>query len=141
MNTLTHTKPGIKTFLTGALIAGIISAILNNLYSVVYSAVTGIRVQEVIHVGSVTGASVLPALVAGLVYFGLSRITPKVTLIFVILGIAFTLFSLGGPLQSQLPDGTPTPAGFVGLTLPMHIISGSVVLYVLTRYVQKGKIF
>jgi hypothetical protein len=140
MNTFTQTRPGIKIFLTGALIAGIISALLNNLYSVIYTAVTGFSIREVIHVGSVTGASVIPALIGGLIYFGLSRITPKATLIFIVLGIAFTLFSFMGPFQPQLPDGTPTPEGFVGLTLPMHLISGGVILYVLTQYVQKGKI-
>jgi hypothetical protein len=75
---------------------------------------------------------------ASLFYFALSRFTPKATLIFIIAGVAFTLFSFGGPLQSQLPDGTPTPQGFAGLTLPMHIISGVVVIYTLVRYVTKN---
>lgn len=141
MNTLVQTKPGIKTYLTGALIAGITSVVLNNLYSLIYTALTGVSVPEIINVGSITGASVLPALVAGIFYFGLSRITPKATSIFIVSGIAFMLFSLSGPLQSQLPDGRPTPEGFAALTLPMHLISGFVILSVLTRYVQRRRVW
>jgi hypothetical protein len=141
MNTLAHTKHGIKTFLTGALISGIIGAILNNVYALFYSSATGFSLPEVINVVSITMASILPVLVGGLLYFGLSRFTPKATLIFIMAGILFTLVSLAGPMQPQLADGTPTPEGFAGLTIPMHIISGAVALLVLPRYVTKGKMF
>jgi hypothetical protein len=139
MATIVQTKQSIKIYLIGGLIAGVLSAILNNLYSYLYTAFTGVIIPEVINFGSVTGASILPAVVASLFYFILSRFTAKATLIFIIAGIAFTLLSFGGPLQSQLPDGTPTPQGFAGLTLPMHIISGLIVIYTLVRYVNKGK--
>ena len=140
MNTLAQTKPGIKAFLMGAFISGIIGAILNNVYGSLYSSVTGFSLPEVVNVFSITLASILPVLVGGLFYFALSRFTPKATLIFIIVGAVFTFVSLASPLQPQLPDGSPTPGGFAGLTLPMHIISGVVVLYVLPRYVTKGKI-
>jgi ABC-type thiamin/hydroxymethylpyrimidine transport system permease subunit len=139
MATIVQTKQSIKVYLIGGLVAGVLAAILNNLYSYVYTAFTGISVPGVINFGSVTGASILPAVIASLFYFALSRFTAKATLIFIISGIAFTLFSFGGPLQSQLPDNTPTPQGFAGLTLPMHIISGLVVMYTLVRYVNKSK--
>ena len=139
MATIVQSKPGIKVFLIGGLIAGVVAAIINNLYAYVYTAITGVSVPEVIHFGSITGASILPAVVASLVYFALSRFTPKATLVFIGIGIVFTLFSFGGPLQSQLPDGTPTPPGFAGLTLPMHLIAGVVVVYTLVKYVSRNK--
>jgi phosphotransferase system glucose/maltose/N-acetylglucosamine-specific IIC component len=140
MNTLVQTKPGIKTFLAGALIAGVIGAILNNVYGLLYTSLTGVSVPHIIHAGSITMASILPVLIGGLVYFALSRFTAKATLIFVIIGIVFTLISFISPLQPQLPDGTPAPEGFAGLTLPMHIISGVVALWILPRYVHKRKL-
>lgn len=137
MATIVQTKPGIKVYLIGGLIAGILAAIVNNLYSYLYTAFTGVSVPEVINFGSVTGASILPAMVASLIYFALSRISGRATLIFAVIGVVFTLLSFGGPLQDQLPDGSLAPEGFAGLTLPMHIISATVVLYTLIRYVNK----
>ncbi len=139
MATLAHTKPGIKVFLIGGLIEGVLAAILNNLYSYVYTATTGFSIPQVINFGSVTGASIIPAVIGGVFYYLLSRFTSKATIIFVSVGVVFTLLSLASPLQSQLPDGTPTPQGFAGLTLPMHIISGVVVIYTLVKYVNRNK--
>lgn len=140
MNTLAHSKPGIKTFLSGALISGIVVSILNNVYAMIYTFATDFSLPEVINVVSITMASILPVLVSGMLYFILSRFTTKATLIFIMVGALFTVASLAGPLQPQLPDGTPAPAGFTALTIPMHIISGVVTLYLLPKYVTKERI-
>jgi hypothetical protein len=39
-------KTGIKPFLTGALVAGLTGAVLNNLYSYAYSAITGFSIPK-----------------------------------------------------------------------------------------------
>jgi hypothetical protein len=139
MTAITQKKTGVKPFLTGALAAGLIGAVLNNLYSYLYTALTGFSVLEVINFGSVTISSFVPAVLGALFYFVLSRFTAKATRIFVVVGIVLIIASFAGSFMPQLPDGTPTPAGFVGLTLPMHIIAGAVILWVLTRYVRRDQ--
>ena len=138
MTTITQKKTGIKPFLTGALVAGLTGAVLNNLYSYAYSAITGFSIPQVINVGSVTMSSFGPALLGALFYFVLSRFTSRATPIFVVAGIVLVIVSFAGSFMPQLPDGSPTPAGFAGLTLPMHIIAGGVIIWVLTRYVRRN---
>lgn len=137
MNTLTKKKTNATYFLQAGLIGAVSTALLNNLYSYVYTAVTGFSIPELIGAGAITMASVITALVAAIAYFVLYRFTSKPTLIFVIMGMGLLLISLGGPLQPQLPDGRPTPDGFAGLALPMHLISGLVLLLLLPVYISK----
>jgi hypothetical protein len=40
-------------------------------------------------------------------------------------------------LQPTLPDGSPAPAGFAVLTMPMHLIAGAVMLLVIPRYAAR----
>jgi uncharacterized membrane protein len=82
-------------------------------------------------------SSFVPALLGALFYFVLSRFTSRATPIFVVVGIVLVIVSFAGSFMPQLPDGSPTPAGFAGLTLPMHIIAGGVIIWVLTRYVRR----
>lgn len=140
MTTLTQTKPGIKVFLIGALVAGAIAAILNNLYSFTYTAITGFGVPDVINMGSITMSSFIPAILGALFYFALSRFTSKATSIFVVVSVVLIIVSFAGSFAPELPDGTPTPEGFAALTLPMHIIAGLVIIFILTRYVQGRKL-
>ncbi len=136
--TVNVSKPSIVKFLLAGLIAGAIAAALNNLYHLIYSGITGFSLPEVIHFGSITIASILPVLVGALFYFALTRFTSKATLIFLVAGVLFTLISLGGPFNFQLPNGSPAPSGFVGLTLPMHLIAGAAALYFIPKYVNRN---
>ncbi len=130
-------RVSLKNALVAGLLAGIVIAVLNNLYNLFCASALDISVPGVIHAGSVTMASVMPALLAGAFYYLLARFTRWPARIFTVVVVAFTLFSLGGPLQPVLPDGTPAPAGFVTLTLPMHLIAGVVMLAVIPRYAAR----
>jgi len=130
-------KPKFTRFLIGGLIAGIISAVLNNLYSVVYTLIIGHGASEIINIGSITGASILPTIVGALLYFGLSKFTTKATLIFIIAGIILAIISCAGAFGNELADGTPTPEGFVGLTVPMHLIAGLVAVLFIPKYTYR----
>ena len=132
-NASTRAKVPITRFLLGGLAAGLISAVLNNLYSLAYTAATDISVPEVIHFGSISGASVAPALIGALIYFALSRFTNRATLLFVVGGLVFMLVSCAGPLIGEIPDGSVTQAGFMGLTVPMHLIAGFVCVLIVPR--------
>ncbi len=129
--------PSIKQFLIGGLVAGLLATVLNNIYSVIYTAWTGFSIPEIINPISVTLASIVPLLTASCLYYLLERFTTKGTTIFVILAVVVTIVSFAGPLGSSLPDGTPTPDGFAGLTLPMHIFAGLAVIIVIPTFVRR----
>jgi len=133
----TPPKPPITRFVLGGLIAGIAAAVVNNIYHMIYSSATGISIPQYVNVGSVTGGSVILLLVASIAYFVLSRFTAKAKLIFVAGTLILTVVSFAAPLGSTLPDGTPTPEGFAGITLPMHIIAGLAAVVLIPRFADK----
>jgi hypothetical protein len=114
-----------------------LATVANNGYNLFCAYVLDIAAPGIITVGSVTGASLMPAILAGIFYYLLARFTRKPTLIFGIVVAAFTLFSLGGPLQPVLPDGSMAPRGFATLTLPMHLIAGVIIGLVIPWYANK----
>lgn len=130
-------KPLFKNAFIAGVLAGIIIAILNNVHNLFCSNILGISAPDVIHAGSITGASIIPALVAGIFYYALSATTQKTPLVFSIVVIVLTLLSLGGPLGATLPSGGSVPNGFAILTLPMHLISGLVCILVIPRYASR----
>ncbi len=127
----------VKNALVAGLLAGVIIAVLNNLYNLFCGTVLYISAPNVIHAGSVTGSSMVPALLAGLCYYLLARFTRRPGLIFAVVVVVFTLLSMSGPLQPVLPDGSPAPAGFAVLTGPMHLVAGAVMLLVIPRYAAR----
>ena len=128
-----RSKPGFPRFAKAGFIAALSAAALNNVYNLTYTAITGIDVSALLNIASITMASFVPILAGTLVYFGLTRVTAKADMIFIIGAAALTLLSLMGPLSPTLPDGSATPAGFAALTIPMHFIAGSVCILVLPR--------
>jgi hypothetical protein len=116
-------KPQLRRLLWGGALAGATSALVNSLYFLAYRALTGIQVQEP-SVGSISVSSLLPCLLAALGYFALSRLTERVSSIFVAVTLAITLASFESVFRDTLPAGTLKPAGFDGLVLPMHAAVG-----------------
>ena len=123
--------------LGGGAIAGLAGVLLNNIYSIIYSQLTGISISEYVNITTITLASFLPCLLAGMVYFGLCFYTKNHRVVFIVGAIMFTLFSLLAPLSSTMPDGSPVPPGFAGLTIPMHIISAALLLVILPSYYHR----
>ncbi len=129
----TQSKPGIANFVKAGFIAALSAAVLNNIYNLTYTAITGIDVSAVVNIASITMASFVTILAGTLVYFVLTRVTAKADMIFIIGAVALTLLSLMGPLSPTLPDGSATPSGFAALTIPMHFIAGLACILVLPR--------
>ncbi len=129
----------LQRYLTGGLIAGIIAAVLNNIYHTTYTAITGVEAPSVINFISVAAASIVPLVLASLVYYGFSKSTNKPTMVFLILTAFLTVASSGLMAISQLPNRTPVPDGFIGLALPMHYIAGVVAAICIPWYVSRGK--
>lgn len=125
-------KPGFMGYLIGGVVAGIIAAILNNLWNLIYPAIGGVSVPDVINVGSVTLMSIMPLLIAAIGYFVLSRFMDNATPIFQGATIVLALLSLFGTFNPPMP----VPDGFAGLSAPMHIIAGLVGAFVIPRFVK-----
>jgi len=123
--------------LGGGAIAGLAGVLLNNIYSIIYTQLTGISISEYVNITTITLSSFLPCLLAGMVYFGLCFYTKNHRVVFIVGAIMFTLFSLLAPLSSTMPDGSPVPPGFAGLTIPMHIISAALLLVILPSYYHR----
>ncbi|MGQ0600207.1 MAG: hypothetical protein ACT4QE_00765 [Anaerolineales bacterium] len=131
-------QTNIVKFLTSALIAGVIAAVINNTYSLVYTAITGNSITLVGPIG-ITIASILPILIGGLGYSIVARFVPaRATLIFTVGTLVLAALSLSAVFGSQLPDGSTAPAWFAALTAPMHIIAGVVCAFGLPRFVNQS---
>jgi hypothetical protein len=122
--------------LTGSLragaIAGVAAAALNALWFAAYGAVTGIEFSQPTY-GSIGVSSVLPVLLGAIGFHVLGRLTPRATSIFAATTGLITLASFAGILQDALPDGTPKPAGFDALVMPMHVVVGAMAAVLLPR--------
>lgn len=131
------TRLSFNKIAIGTLITGALSAMLNNVYGGLFTAFTGSSIELVGPI-TITLASLIPTLVAGVAYFILTHFAGnRASLIYVIGAVAFTLLSFGGPLSGQLPDGSTPPAFFAALTLPMHIIAGGLAAFALPYFTQR----
>lgn len=137
MSAVTSTRLPINKIAVGTLITGALTAVVNNVYGGVFTAITG-NSHALVGPVSITLASLIPMLLAGLAYFILTRFAgDRANLIFVIGALVLTVLSFGGALGGQLPDGSTPPAFFAALTLPMHIIAGGLAAFALPRFVQR----
>ena len=125
-------KPAFMSYLIGGAVAGIVAAILNNLWNLLYPAMGGVSAPEVINLGSVTLMSIVPLLLAAVGYFVLSRFVNNATTLFQAITIVLALLSLFGTFNPPMP----VPAGFAGLSGPMHVIAGLVGAFVIPRFVK-----
>lgn len=127
-------KPPTGKIFLRALIAAVAAAIVNNLYSVVYTVVTGFSIPEVISPGSVTLFSLVPVLLGGVVYWVASRFNVKVANLGLAIGTV-VLFVVFGILSFADTINTPTatmeaPEGFAGLSFGLHF-AGPILLLAL----------
>lgn len=138
MNQETNNNMKFTRYLLGGFIAGVASAIANNLYNIIFKSLTGIEVSDFINYGTITSTSMVLPILAAIYYFVLNRTTRKACVIFTSTTILIVLLSLLGPLQEQLPNGEPAPSGWVGLTIPMHIITGLFAFLSIHKYIHKN---
>lgn len=130
----------LAKLLTTGLISGIIAAVLNIIYMNIHESLTSFTIPEVVNLGSISLASIIPGVFSGLYYFMLRRVSSNKTAfrIFVTTTIVLLGFSLLGPFSTELPDGSLTPNGFVGLTVPMHFICAIIYSLMVTRVVPRS---
>ncbi len=90
-------KPPTGKLLLRTLIAAVAAAVVNNVYSLVYTAITGFSIPEVINPVSVTLFSLVP----------------------VILFVALSIPSFGETIQTPTTE-MPAPEGFADLSFGLH---------------------
>jgi hypothetical protein len=76
-------------------------------------------------------SSILPLIVGGLIYyFALRKRANGIRVWQWIVGVLTPLSTIGNFTMAQLPDGSATPDGFAGLTVPMHVIAGALAFFI-----------
>ena len=127
-------RPTLTRSLRAGAIVGIAAAALNALWFASYGAVTGTEFSHPTY-GSIGASSILPVLLGAIGFHVLGRLTPRATSIFAATTGVITVASFAGILQDALPDGTPKPAGFDALVMPMHVVVGAMAAVLLPRLV------
>jgi hypothetical protein len=129
---MTNTKQinlPITRVLTAGAISGIVSAVIANIYHAIQSNLSATSYTELNPV-SITMASIVPNLIGGLAYLGLSRVSSRATTIFIALGLGFAVLS-NIPQLIQ-----PLHPGFAAASIPLHLIVGVVAVVLIPRLSQ-----
>ena len=136
------TGQSIGTILTNALIAGVISAVINLLIFFIGGAVVG-GIEVATTPGEpfaplpffiVVIASIVPTLLAGIGLWIAAGYIPNGIRVWQIVAVVITLLSLGSPFGGQVA----TIAAAVLLAL-MHVVVGGVMVWYLTLRQPLGK--
>ena len=124
----------IKTLLPKGFIAGCMAAAANIVIYLSAKLVGAINDSVLLPPGKplelppVIFSSLIPAIVASLLLFGLSQFAKNPVRVFTIIGVIFLLISLGGPF------GIPNlPASARAILALMHIVAGGLIIYNLRK--------
>jgi ABC-type Co2+ transport system permease subunit len=129
--------PAFSRYLLAGLIAGLVSAVLNNIIYFLLVLLGG-HAWALVVAASILIASFLPNLIGAIAYFLLRKITSHARII-LSLGVgAFVIVSvlphLGiGPAPS--PALAALPEGFDLVTVPLHIVFGLTAIFLMPRLV------
>lgn len=124
----------IKNLLNSGLIAGMIVAAINVIIYTLFKRLGIINNEILLPNGKpllllpVVISSILPAIVAAVVLWGISKKSANPVKVFTFVGVLLLLFSLIGPVA--MPNLT---IGFKIALLLMHVIASSVIIYILSR--------
>lgn len=128
-----NTEINFGRVLKAGLIAGFIGVGLNNIWSMIAGAL-GATIPPAFAL-AVTISSLLPVVIASLIYFLLARYLTKGPLVFTVLGVGFLFFSFFPIFNNpQLPDGSVMDDTFPLLVAPMHVFSGLLALYGIPKW-------
>lgn len=129
----------LNQFLIGGAWAGLTAALINNIYSFIYTSITGFSASGAVNIFTVAIASFIPLMLAALVYYLLSNSTSKPTTYFIILSVILTMFSERLRVFAIYVYEYDVPVAFYGLILPMNFMAGAVAAIVIPLYiVRKG---
>jgi len=119
--------------LKGGAIAGAIGAGINNIWSLIASAL-GATIPPGFVI-AVIMSSILPVLIGAIIFFILIRFVPKGNMIWYVLSTLFVLLSFYPVFNSPaLPDGTVLDSTFPMLVGPMHVFSGALAIWGIPKW-------
>lgn len=119
--------------LKAGLIAGLIGAGINNIWSFI-AALLGATIPPAFAM-AVTISSLLPVLIGAMLFFVFARYIPRGSLVWTVLSVAFILFSFYPVFNTpQLPDGTVVDSTFPLLVGPMHAFSGFLAVWGIPKW-------
>jgi hypothetical protein len=128
-------KQSIMAGLWGAIAASVINAILFFVYHAIGVITDTILVQpgKPLSVIAVIVASIIPALIASMVFFLFEKYTQKGFKIFTIVSIALLILSFVNPFM-----GIPgVPTGFALALCTMHVVVAGSLLYFIRKGIEK----
>ncbi len=111
----------LKHLATAAIIVGAVLALVNNIWVLAFTNLSGFSVPQMINPMSVTMMSIIPMLVAALAYFFLQRAGVRGERLYVVGTVVLGLLSTWGSFTTPMPDGSATPLNFTILSVPMHL--------------------
>jgi hypothetical protein len=131
-------KPSFGSVAIRTLLAAVAAVVVNNIYSVAYTALTGFALPEVINPVSVSLFSAAPVIIGGLVYYIASRFSVPVAQWGLIIGtiIVFVMFafpSFADTIQTPGSPAMPAPEGFAGLSFGLHFAGPIFLLWLVPR--------
>lgn len=122
----------VKALKAGA-IAGLIGAGLNNIWSLIASAM-GATIPPNFAL-AVTLSSFFPVLIGAILFFVFVRFIPRGKLIWLVISIGFLLLSFYPVFTTaELPDGRVMDDTFPLLVGPMHAFSGILAIWGIPRW-------
>src|SRR4051812_29204684 len=83
----------LKKYLLSGLIAGLVGAVIANLWYVVWQLAGGTSYAE-LNIFTILLTSIIPGVIGALCYYGFTRLTRRATIIFVVVGLIFTTLSI-----------------------------------------------
>lgn len=127
-------KPTLVQSIKAAAISAVIAVIANHIWNLIATKALGAVAPSGPWLIAITFSSMVPLLLAGTLYYLLERFTSKGALIFTSVSVLLTFLSLYSSFMTVMPDGTPVPAGFPVLSVPMHLIAGFSAAFGIPRF-------
>jgi hypothetical protein len=123
---------GLRCGVSAGAAAGLLSALINNVYFAVYLGFSGSSFGEPSWL-SVTLSSFFPSVLGGAGYAVLSRFSARARPLFAAVTSAIVILSFESVFRDTLPDGSAKPAFFDLLVMPMHVVVGLAAILLVPR--------
>jgi hypothetical protein len=125
-----YLKNSLSDNITTGLIAGIVAALVNVVYFFAYNQFSNYT-EPYINIYMVILASLIPGIFSGILYFIMNRYFKReIFKAFSIVVILATFFSLVTPYIVSFSETVVSLRGLFLLTIPMHIIVGLTIVFI-----------
>jgi hypothetical protein len=127
-------RPAGGRIILETLVAAVGAVLINNLFSIAYTAVTGFSIPEVLNPVSISLFSAAPVIVGGFLYMAVSRVSVRVANWGIVIGTGalFILFGFSSfAPMIEVPGRSPIPApdGFAWLSFGLHFAGPILLLW------------